>query len=293
MTFPKPRTILFLAANPKDNERLRLDEEVRDIAEGLQRSRHRDQFRLEQRFAVRPRDIQRAMLETMPQIVHFSGYSDGAKGLIFENVTGQSQTVSADALAGLFNLFADQVQCVVLSGCYSKVQAGAIVQRIPYVVGMGEGTTQESALAFSVGFYDALGAGRDIEFAHQLGCAAIQLEGRAVSQLPILLRQPPQTSAQSASSASASSAPPQTSSSKNSSSQQPPKQQPKQSAKPPLEVFVSYAREDADLKNELFVSLASLVRSQKITLWHDGDIPVGSDWNAAIEAHLASADIFL
>ena len=38
--------ILFLAANPKGTPRLRLDEEVRDIVEGLERSKHREKFEL-------------------------------------------------------------------------------------------------------------------------------------------------------------------------------------------------------------------------------------------------------
>jgi hypothetical protein len=38
------RKILFLAANPKNTSRLRLDEEVREIDDGLTRAKRRDQF---------------------------------------------------------------------------------------------------------------------------------------------------------------------------------------------------------------------------------------------------------
>ena len=67
------KTILVLAANPKGTSPLRLGEEVREIQDGLDRSRRRDRFRIEQRWAVRPKDIQRALLDCCPQIVHFSG----------------------------------------------------------------------------------------------------------------------------------------------------------------------------------------------------------------------------
>jgi hypothetical protein len=40
------RTLLILAANPKGTERLRLDEEVKRIEQGLERSKKRDQFKL-------------------------------------------------------------------------------------------------------------------------------------------------------------------------------------------------------------------------------------------------------
>lgn len=46
--------ILILAANPKNTSRLRLDEELRDIEEGLRRAKHRDEFVFTQRLAVRP-----------------------------------------------------------------------------------------------------------------------------------------------------------------------------------------------------------------------------------------------
>ncbi len=54
--------ILILAANPKDTRPLRLDEEVREIEEGLRRAKKRDQFSIQQRWAVRPKDLRQAML---------------------------------------------------------------------------------------------------------------------------------------------------------------------------------------------------------------------------------------
>lgn len=183
------QTILFLVANPKDSDRLRLDQELRDIAEGLQqRASQRDQFNLEQRWAVRPRDIQRAMLDVEPQIVHFSGHGAGEQGLVFEDESGKAKLVNGEALAGLFELFSDQIKCVVLNGCYSEVQAKAIAQHIPYVIGMNKEIGDKAAISFAVGFYDALGAGRSIEFAYKLGCNAIRLEGIPEYLTPVLLR---------------------------------------------------------------------------------------------------------
>jgi hypothetical protein len=194
--------ILILAANPKDTSRLRLDQELRGIEEGLRRAQHRDEFAFAQRLAVRPRDIQRAMLEETPQIVHFSGHGEGAEGLVFEDETGQAKLVSGAALANLFALFADPaepnpVHCVVLNGCYSAVQAEAIAEHVPYVVGMTKAVGDTAAIEFAVGFYDALGAGRTVEFAFKLGCAAIDLAGKPESATPVLINKqaPPATPA--------------------------------------------------------------------------------------------------
>ncbi len=184
------QTILFLAANPQGTVTLRLNRELRDISEGLQRSQKRDRFNLEKRSAVRPRDIQRAMLDVEPQILHFSGHGGGEAGLVFEDEVGNSKLVDGDALAGLFELFADRLNCVVLNGCYSEVQAQAIAQHIPYVIGMNGAISDQAAIAFAVGFYDALGAGHDVEFAFKFGCAAIQLDGCTEHLTPVLIKKP-------------------------------------------------------------------------------------------------------
>nr|WP_322666293.1 CHAT domain-containing protein [Dendronalium sp. ChiSLP03b]MDZ8209037.1 CHAT domain-containing protein [Dendronalium sp. ChiSLP03b] len=184
------QTILILAANPQSIKPLRLDEEVREIDAGLQRAKQRDRFVLEQKWAVRPRDIQRAMLDINPQIVHFSGHGTGDEGLVFEDETGQAKLVDGEALAGLFDLFADRVECVVLNGCYSKVQAEAIAQHINYVIGMKKAIGDRSAIEFAVGFYDALGAGKSVEFAYKFGCAAIRLAGVPEQLTPILKKKP-------------------------------------------------------------------------------------------------------
>ena len=182
--------ILILAANPKGTTPLRLDEEVREIDAGLERALHRDQFVLEQKWAVRPRDIQRAMLDINPSIVHFSGHGTGDEGLVFEDETGQAKLVDGEALAGLFDLFADQVECVVLNGCYSEVQALAIAQHVNYVIGMKKAIGDRAAIEFAVGFYDALGSGRSVEFAYKFGCAAIRLAGIPEQLTPTLKKKP-------------------------------------------------------------------------------------------------------
>ena len=167
-------TILILAANPKNTPQLRLDQEVREIDNGLQRSRRRDEFILKQAWAVRRSDFRRAMLDLKPNVVHFCGHGSREEGIAFEDENGLAQFMSAEALSGFFELFADKVECVILNACYSEVQAEAIAKHIPYVIGMNKAIGDAAAIEFSVAFYDALGAGESIEFAYKLACNAIQ-----------------------------------------------------------------------------------------------------------------------
>ena len=108
------KKILILTANPKNADRLRLDEEVREIQAALDQSKNRDQFEIMTRWAVRVDDLQPILLDHPPHIVHFSGHGGGSQGLALENELGQMQLVSSTALAGLFKLLKGNVECVFL-----------------------------------------------------------------------------------------------------------------------------------------------------------------------------------
>jgi len=180
--------ILFLAADPTDASRLRLGEEFREIQEKLRLSKERERFELHPRFAVRPEDFSQALLDLNPQVIHFSGHGTASGELCFENQVGGIHPIEPDALASLFEQFANQVNCVILNACYSEVQALAIAKHIKYVIGMNKAIGDKSAIAFSIGFYQALGAGRSIEDAYKLGCVQIRLQGIPEHLTPVLVK---------------------------------------------------------------------------------------------------------
>lgn len=180
------KKILILSANPTNTSPLCLDKEVREIQAGLERSRNRDQFEIISKWAVRPEDLRRALLDHEPQIVHFSGHGAGDEGLVLENDAGEWQLVSTEALANLFGLFKDKVECVLLNACYSEVQAEAIYQHIDCVMGMNQKIKDLAAIEFALGFYDALGANKSYEVAYEFGCNAIDLKSIPESSTPVL-----------------------------------------------------------------------------------------------------------
>lgn len=186
----KSRKILFLASNPSDSGRLRLGAEIREIEEGLRRSRNRDNFELIQKFAVRPTDLRRAILNDMPNIIHFSGHGDSGinEGIILEDDLGESKPVKGKSLANLFKLFSDEIECVILNSCYSQVQADEVAKYIPYVIGMSNSVTDKAAIYFAIAFYDAIGQNRDYEFAFAYAKNSIELEGLSEEEIPVLLK---------------------------------------------------------------------------------------------------------
>lgn len=183
-------SILLLAADPSDLARLRLATEFREIQEKLRLAVYRDRFALHQRMALRPADLSQALLDLQPEIVHFSGHGSGADGLYLEDEWGQGKLVTGEALAALFRTFADQTKVVILNACFTEPQAEAIAEHIDFVIGTRREIGDDTATAFSLGFYQALGAGRSIEDAFTLGCTQIQLQGLGEHLVPVLLRKP-------------------------------------------------------------------------------------------------------
>ncbi|HYF63019.1 MAG TPA: CHAT domain-containing protein [Herpetosiphonaceae bacterium] len=184
--------VLFIAADPSNTTRLRLDEEYRQIQQKLRLAPMRDRIVLEQpRLAVRPDDLSEALLDRTPFIVHFAGHGTQREGLLFDSASGSSRPVKASALARLFSLFRGQIGCVILNACYSETVAQAIAQHIGCVIGMNQAIGDDAAIAFSTGFYQALGAGRSPAEAFEFGLAMIDIQNLPGHLIPVLLKAAP------------------------------------------------------------------------------------------------------
>jgi DNA-binding response OmpR family regulator len=179
--------ILFLAANPLDNTRLRLDEEIRAVDSALLQTEFRDRFDIRQHWAVRVTDLQSHLLRHKPNIVHFSGHGGHTCEIILEDGSGNSRPVSIRALSNLFSVLKDNIRCVILNACYSEQQALAISKHIDCVIGMSKAIGDSSAISFAASFYQGLGYGRDVKTAFDLGCAQIDLENLGEEDVPKLI----------------------------------------------------------------------------------------------------------
>jgi proteasome lid subunit RPN8/RPN11 len=182
-----PVRVLFLSANPADTSRLRLDEEIRSVDSAIRQSGAWNKFDLKQHWAVRVVDIQGYLLRHRPHIVHFSGHGSKINGILLEDSTGKAHSVSARALSRLFSVLRDDIRCVVLNACYSESQAQAIAKHIECVVGMSGSIGDRAATGFAMAFYQALGYGRSVKTAFELGCVQIDLENLNQQDVPKLL----------------------------------------------------------------------------------------------------------
>lgn len=178
-TKPVRQTVkaLMLLAAPKDADRLRLDEEVRDLKEKLRVVQNAVvDVVVVNEWAVRVDQIQDALFNEKPQVLHFSGHGDTGM-LFFEDRNGDAAPVDAKSFGELISLHADTVKCVILSACYSEDVAKAVRAHVPWVIGCDQSIADDAAIAFSRAFYRAMANGQDYQKAFRHARNEVSLNG--------------------------------------------------------------------------------------------------------------------
>lgn len=215
------RQILFLAANPTSTGRLKLDVELRDVGNALRDAGMRDSFELTHSPATRPMDLYDYFLREHPAIIHFSGHGelvnkeaplqsgeekvrsllfgdnsddddqldDYSGGIVLTDDQDQPFLVKATVLASLFEDM-PKLQCVFLNACYSEAQAEAILEYVPYVIGMNTAVPDTTAIKFATGFYKALGEGKAIPEAFRWAKKYLTLHNLPGAHIPVLREHP-------------------------------------------------------------------------------------------------------
>src|SRR5713226_3849847 len=166
--------VLVIFANPRNTNSLRLGAEDRAIQQAIRRSRYRDNIELTRCHAATIHDLRQSLLDEAFQIVHVSGHGLN-RGLVLEDEVGNEYIVPQKALAGLFKVYSPPLQSVILNACYSISQGKLISLGVPFTIAMEGPIDDRAAIEFSRGFYDAIGAGRSIDFAYGEGCRTVEL----------------------------------------------------------------------------------------------------------------------
>ena len=170
--------VLFLAANPAGTTPLALDEEIRAVDAMIRGSEHRDRLHLVSHWAVRLEDLSGLLMRQRPDVVHFSGHGADTGDICLVGGDGTPSTVPQAALAGLFRVLKDNVRVVVFNACHSEAQAKAVAKVIDCAVGMSRTIDDDHAIAFAAEFYQALGYGKSVRDAYELG--VVRLIGQGV-----------------------------------------------------------------------------------------------------------------
>lgn len=178
-------TVLFLAADPDNVTHLSLSRELREIQLSLRLSNLGERFHLEVRTAATPQDLREALIGLKPNIVHLAGHGV-SDAIILQDDSGRAQPVDAETLAALFGGAGYMPDCLLISASMSASLAKVLAGVVKWVIAFGM-LSDESAVHFSSGFYQALGAGQSIEQAFRFGSVAIRLQGSSEGDEPMLI----------------------------------------------------------------------------------------------------------
>jgi hypothetical protein len=177
--------ILFVAAGPADEARLRLVAEHRDIRARIRSSTARDQVVLETALAARPTDLIDELNRYKPTILHLAGHG-GPTGIALEDDTGNAVDVTSDQLSRLVASSHPDLRLVVLNTCESSHQAAPIVANVDAAIGMTREIGDDAARLFSAQLYSSLAEGVPLDRAFEQGKLQISLAGLDDDKTPAL-----------------------------------------------------------------------------------------------------------
>jgi hypothetical protein len=179
--------LLFLAANPVDTSyRLRLDEEIREISREMRASPGGYLFEICCEWAVRPNDLQEALVIYRPHIVHLSGHATRSKGIMLEDDSGKICPISVEALVDLFRILRGNIRIVFLNLCYTERHIELLSEMIDYTLGIRTKIEDKGAIIFSSSFYKGLALGLSVKTSFELAINQLMLRHIRFSKSPLL-----------------------------------------------------------------------------------------------------------
>jgi hypothetical protein len=183
--------VLFFTADPRSayegEERLLLDENMRQILEKVSTADHRDALEFVFRPAARTDDLLQALNQVRPQVVHFSGHGEN-EGLVLVSADGlRSHLVAGEVLEQLFGQFRDDIRLVVLNACFSLSQAEAIAEAVGCAIGTRGGILDDAAIRFDAAFYRAVAFGHSVRTAYEQAVVALRMEHFGEENTPELV----------------------------------------------------------------------------------------------------------
>jgi len=173
-SMPK-KTVCMLLASPRGEKSLRLDEEVRDALQKLKLvERPSVEIELRSEWAVKLSDVTDHLLNSRPQIVHFSGHGGGG-AILVEDQMGEGAPLTASGLAGLIEAVGN-IECVVLNACNSADLSAAAVRHVKVAIGCDDTIDDSAAIAFTRSFYRSLAHGKDYKQSFKIAVADVNAQ---------------------------------------------------------------------------------------------------------------------
>lgn len=183
---PDKVSVLYLGTSPLDEDRLRIDQEAREIHKAIRMSDNPQSVDFNDRWAVRQTDLLQALNETNPDIVHFSCHGASNGSIVFEDQFGRARPLSKEQLSMIVGAAAKRVRLVVFNACYSDEEANKVLRNVDAVIGMTGSISDCAAITFAAQLYSSIGFGHDLATAFNQAIAAIAVASKDEVSIPKL-----------------------------------------------------------------------------------------------------------
>ena len=150
-------TILFLGSNFKNEKVVRTEKEFERIREILKTTYFGKLVNLKYAFAVKRKSLGAIIDKINPQVIHFSGHGIHSVGPLFDEDDDEFECNSIDMTENLANIlfkFREKIELVIFNICESTNIARQVAKFISFTVGAEGKTDDDSAIAFTKGFYE-------------------------------------------------------------------------------------------------------------------------------------------
>lgn len=188
----KRLNVLYLTANPNEQNSLRVDVEMRQVQEAVRGSKLRDNIELLYRPAADLNSLIDGLNDYTPGIVHFSGhgYSGGLAVDHAKVVRPKRKILTFDVLGKAFAAVDIPPRVVVLNACESAGAKKALLPSVSAMVVMRDSVSDVAATAFATRFYAAIAAGQSLKSAFQQGVLAVEHASINEADIPQLIAAP-------------------------------------------------------------------------------------------------------
>ncbi len=179
--------ILMLAASSEGD--LRVGREQTRIRAAVESANLRDLVEFEAKTSATTADLLDGLTKFRPHVVHFSGHSSDELVVFEDDVDDPHRgvVVRAGAFAGALGSITEPPLLVMLNSCRSASQIDKLVEQVvPFAVGMSDSIDDRDAIAYAARFYASVANGTSLQEAHDLGRAALALDGLPGADLPQL-----------------------------------------------------------------------------------------------------------
>lgn len=173
--------VLLVAASPMDQGQVNVGGEARQIVNSIKQSCHKDNISIELAIASTIDDFRRHLLDREYEIIHFCGHGDN-NCLCFMTEGGTTEVLTLHVLKDMLSRY-ENIKVVILNAC--SCLETFTESLAPITIGMKNLLSDQAAIEFSKGFYDAVGAGKTIAFAIEEGKITAKSHGFDDIDLPI------------------------------------------------------------------------------------------------------------